>query len=61
MDKSSRPWSIHAYISIWGTQRPVSVKYLFGEVNIAYSSPLIEDDLKFLDDSSIHVLFSKLI
>ena len=49
MDKSSRPCRIRMNISIRSTQRPVSVKYLFGVTNIAYSFLLNEDDSKFLD------------
>ena len=35
-----------------GTVRPFSVKYLFGEANIAWDFLLLEDGWKFLDDRS---------
>ena len=38
-----------------------SVKYLFGEANIAKNFLLPEDSEKFLDDQSIHAQFSKLM
>ena len=37
-----------------------SVKYLFGEANIAYNFLWLEDGSKFLDECSNHVQFSKL-
>ena len=56
--------SIHVFNKeqfIKGTQRLFSVKYLFGEANIAYHFLFLENGLKFLDDRSIHVQSSKLI
>ena len=38
------------------TQRPSSVKYLFGEANVAYNFLLLEDD-QTVDDRSIHLQF----
>ena len=47
--------------SVRGTQRLFSVKYLFGETNIASNFLLLEDNQKFPDDCSIHVKRSKLM
>ena len=41
-----------------GTQRLLSINYLFGEGDMAKNFLLLENGLKFLDDRSIHVQFS---